>query len=140
VPGINQTGYRKLKQSFPGGTEASPRTGKLFGQGRQESCTNNERKRTALEQKGKLAYLAGPRSGDEKEFLNPRSGHDITIFLRKFLTGGVADGGHAITDASCQSYRQIKSAVLGRATGTVEHHNANAKGETASSPEQSVVE
>jgi hypothetical protein len=33
-----------------------------------------------------------------------------------------------------------KSAVLSRATGTVEHHSANAKATLISSPEQSVAE
>jgi hypothetical protein len=85
VPGINQTGYRKLKQSFPGGTEASPRTGKLFGQGRQESCTNNERKRTALEQKGKLAYLAGPPPGMRKNSSIREAGMTSQSFFGSFL-------------------------------------------------------
>ncbi|NTW88194.1 MAG: hypothetical protein HGB26_03525 [Desulfobulbaceae bacterium] len=88
MSGINQTGYRKLKQSFPGGTEASPRTGKLFGQGRQESCTNEERKRTALEQKGKLAYLAGPPPGMRKNSSIREAGMTSQSFFGSFFSGG----------------------------------------------------
>jgi hypothetical protein len=140
VPGINQTGYRKLKQSFPGGTEASPRTGKLFGQGNQESCTNEERKRTALEQKGKLAYLAGPPPG-MRDFSHPRSGHDITIFLRKlFQEGWLVAHMPSPTHHAGLRPTILKVLYWGRTTGTVEHDSANTKVETASSPEQSIVE
>jgi len=95
-------------QIIPRGDRDIPRTGKLFGQGRQESCTNEERKRTALEQKGKLAYLGRPPPGMGKNSSIREAGMTSPSYLRKFLFGGMAGGTLARSDASYRLDRQTK--------------------------------
>ena len=79
-------------KSFPGGTKASPRSGKLFAQGRQESCTNKERKRTALAQNRQT-----DPSGDKNPELRKAAAMSAAPTL--FLTAG---GFHAFS--SCKKH------------------------------------
>ncbi|AOS84338.1 hypothetical protein BIU88_09480 [Chlorobaculum limnaeum] len=61
---VNVESCRKFAfQIIPRGDRGFPEDRQTFWAREEESCTNEERKRTALEQKGKLAYLAVPPPG-----------------------------------------------------------------------------